>query len=112
LMQYTDGTFYGATNAGGGKTWDGTIYNFSMGLAPFVQPNPTFGKAGGEARILGNNLTGATSVTFNGVPATSFTVASPTEIIATVPSGATSGAIQVATPSGTLNSNIAFQVLP
>jgi uncharacterized protein (TIGR03437 family) len=53
-----------------------------------------------------------TSVTFNGVPATKFTAVSATFIKAEVPTGATTGTIVVTTPSGTLSSNVAFQVLP
>ena len=82
-----------------------------MGLAPFVQANPNFGKSGQVIGILGNNLTGTTSVAFNGVPAT-FKVVSSTYIKAELPTGATTGAIEVTTPSGTLKSNVAFQVLP
>jgi len=113
LMQATDGNFYGATFQGGtsGPTGYGTIYRLSMGLAPFVRTNPTFGNPGRTIGILGNNLTGATAVSFNGTPAT-FTVVSDTFIKATVPMGATSGTIQVTTPSGTLDSNVSFQVLP
>jgi uncharacterized protein (TIGR03437 family) len=83
----------------------------STGLSPFVSALPAAGKAGRVVGIVGNNLTGATSVTFNGTPAT-FTVVSGTVIKATVPAGATTGTIQVTTPSGTLNSNVAFVVLP
>ena len=72
---------------------------------------PTFGKIGQVVKILGNNLTGTTSVTFGGVSA-AFKVVSSTFIEATVPSGATTGTIQVTRPSGTLQSNVAFQVLP
>ena len=52
---------------------------------------------------------GSTGVTFNG-RAAQFTIVSPSEITATVPAGATTGPVQVTTPSGTLTSNIAFQV--
>ena len=72
---------------------------------------PNFGKAGSVAYILGNNLTGTTGVTFNGTPAV-FNVISDSEIKAKVPSGATTGEIQVITPTSTLNSNVAFQVEP
>ncbi len=58
-----------------------------------------------------NNLTGTSSVTFNGT-AGSFTVVSNTEIKTTVPSGATTGTVQVTTPGGTLNSNVVFRVRP
>jgi uncharacterized protein (TIGR03437 family) len=60
---------------------------------------------------LSTDLTGATSVTFNGTAAV-FKVASPTLVTTTVPTGATSGKIQVVTPSGTLSSNVPFRVLP
>jgi uncharacterized protein (TIGR03437 family) len=52
---------------------------------------------------------GLTKVTFNGVAA-SFTVASDTEIKAVVPDGATTGSVQVVTPSGTLTSNVRFRI--
>jgi len=63
--------------------------------------------------ILGTNLTGASIVTFNGTPA-AFGVSSNsgTEITATAPAGASSGEVQVVTPSGTLSSNVPFRVLP
>jgi uncharacterized protein (TIGR03437 family) len=59
--------------------------------------------------ILGTKLTGATSVTFNGTAA-KFTVVSNSEITTTVPAGATTGEVKVVTPSGTLASNVSFQV--
>ena len=61
--------------------------------------------------ILGDNLTGTTKVSFNGISA-AFTVDSDTEITATVPAGAATGMIEVTTPSGTLYSNAAFVVTP
>ena len=109
LMQATNGSFYGMTQFGG-STGYGTVFEFSTGLEPFVAESPTFGKVGQVVRILGNDLTGATSVTFNSMPAT-FKVVSSTFIEATVPSGATTGSIEVQTPSGTLKGNVAFQVI-
>ena len=109
LYQGTDGLFYGGTE--GGASGFGTIFSLSMGLAPFIKASPNFGRTSTYVGILGNNLTGTSSVTFNGVPA-SFTVVSNTFLKAQVPSGATTGTIQVTTPSGTLNSNLAFQILP
>lgn len=115
LLQATDGNFYGTTAAGGKSCFDlfgcGTAFKVSTGLGPFVAPNPGFGKVGGSVMILGNNLTGTTSVTFNGTTAT-FTVVSGTYIKAEVPTGATSGTIEVTTPSAMLSSNVAFQILP
>jgi hypothetical protein len=112
LQQATSGIFYGTTFACVDDGFEeGSVYTLSMGLAPFVAANPTFGSDGWDITILGNNLTGATSVTFNGAAAT-FTVVSDTYIAATVPSGATTGTIEVTTPGGTLSSNVAFRVLP
>jgi uncharacterized repeat protein (TIGR03803 family) len=116
LVQGTDGLFYGETTAGGTITRDcpggcGTIFSVSVGLGPFVKTQPVFGNVGAAVRILGPKLTGATSVTFNGIAAT-FTVVSPSLITATVPAAATTGAVQVVTPHGTLSTNVPFSVLP
>jgi uncharacterized repeat protein (TIGR03803 family) len=112
LVQGTDGSFYGATPDGGGGCISqncGTIFSLSVGLRPFVKTTPTSGKVGEDVTILGNNLTGTTSVTFNGTAAT-FTVVSGTEIKTTVPSGATTGFVEVTTPKKTLKSNVVFRV--
>ncbi|MGA7292640.1 MAG: choice-of-anchor tandem repeat GloVer-containing protein [Terriglobales bacterium] len=115
LMQDTNGTFYG-TMQEGGESWptcspvcDGTIFSLDMNLSPFVETLPIYGKVGAAVKILGTNLKGATSVTFNGIPAT-FKAASSSEITTKVPVGATSGVVQVVTPSGTLSGNRIFQV--
>jgi uncharacterized repeat protein (TIGR03803 family) len=110
LVQGTDGSFYGSTGYGGSGLY-GTVYRLSMGLGPFVRTVPAFGKVGASVTILGTDLTGATSVTFNGTPA-SINAVHPSAITVTVPGGATTGTVVVTTPSGTLSSNIAFQVLP
>jgi uncharacterized repeat protein (TIGR03803 family) len=116
LVQGTDGNFYGTTDYGGSSACStglgcGTVFRLSMGLAPFVRTLPTARAAGGNVTILGNNLTGTTSVTFNGTAATLITV-SDTAITTTVPTGATTGTVQVVTPSGTLTSNVPFRVIP
>jgi uncharacterized repeat protein (TIGR03803 family) len=108
LVQATNGTFYGVTGLGG-HSGDGTIFSVSMGLGPFVKTVPTAAKVGTTVLILGTDLTGASTVTFNGKTA-KFKVVSATEITATVPTGATTGTVVVTTPSGTLKS-WAFQVL-
>ena len=56
-------------------------------------------------------FTGATEVKFNNAPATTYTVASDTELWATVPAGATTGPIRVTTPLGTVSSTTQFNVL-
>jgi uncharacterized repeat protein (TIGR03803 family) len=111
LIQATDGNFYGTTSAGGGGNNGGTAFKLSMGLAPFVQTLPASSKVGAQVKILGTDLTGATSVTFDGTAAT-FKVDGRTLIVATVPVGARTGKVRVKTPKGTLVSNIAFRVLP
>ncbi len=109
LFQAIDGDFYGATAYGPPPCCYGTIYKLSNGLSPQVKPAPAAGKAGQSVIVLGNGLTGSTSVTFNGIAA-EFTVESDTYIRATVPAGATTGTVSVVTPSGTLNSNPQFVV--
>ena len=116
LFQATNGKFYGTTYQGGdlscgGGYGCGTVFSLSVGLGPFVQTLPTSGKVGAKVIILGSNLTDTTSVTFNGAAAT-FTVVKSTQITATVPTGATTGTVEVTTPSGTLSSNVAFRVMP
>jgi uncharacterized repeat protein (TIGR03803 family) len=108
LIQDTNGTFYGATYEGGANG-GGTVFSLSVGLGPFVETNPTSGKVGAVVKILGTDLTGATSVTFNGTAA-KFKVVSKSEVKTTVPEGATTGTVEVTTPNGTLKSNVVFRV--
>jgi hypothetical protein len=81
-----------------------------VGLRPFVETLPASGKAGVAVKILGANLTGATGVSFHGAVA-KFTVVSSTEIETSVPTGATTGTVDVKLPSGTLPSNVPFRVI-
>jgi large repetitive protein len=108
LVQATNGTFYGTT-AGGGANSYGTVFSLSVRLGPFVEREPNSGTIGTAVIILGNNLTGTTSVTFNGTAA-AFTIVSSSEIKTTVPNGATTGKVKVTTPSRTLSSNANFRV--
>ena len=110
LMQATNGTFYGTNSDGGtGGNIAGTVFSLSVGLGAFVETIPTSGKVKAAVTILGTDLTGATSVTFNGTAAT-FDVVSSSKITTTVPTGATTGTVEVKTPSGTLKSNVVFTV--
>jgi uncharacterized repeat protein (TIGR03803 family) len=113
LFQATSGKLYGQAYSGGTSSacsgGCGTNYGLSVGLKPFVQTLPTSGKAGETIQILGTDLSGATSVAFNGTMAT-FSVTSGTLISATVPAGATTGFVTVTTPSSTLRSNTKFRV--
>jgi uncharacterized repeat protein (TIGR03803 family) len=110
LVQGTTGTFYGTTAAGGIDD-DGTVFSLDMGLSPFVAFVHNSGKVGKTGGILGQGLTGTTSVSLNGTTV-NFTVKSDTFLTATVPDGATTGPVTVTTPSGTLTSNVPFRVLP
>lgn len=110
LLQHTDGAFYGTTNAGGNGCCDGTVFSLSTGLGAFVAFVRSYGKVGQTGGILGQGLTGTTSVMLNGVPA-NFTVVSDTYLTATVPPGATTGYVTVTTPTAVLTSNVPFRVI-
>ena len=71
--------------------------------------SPAQGSVGTQVKINGANFNGATSVNFNGTAA-SFTVNSPTQIIATVPSGATTGPIGVTASGITVTTSGFFTV--
>src|SRR5579883_773917 len=113
LLQATDGYFYGTTLGGGNggncQYGCGTVFRLNVGLAPFVETQPTSGQVGTPVTILGTDLRGATGVTFNGTPAP-INSNTGSAITTTVPAGATTGSVQVTTLSGTLTSNTDFQV--
>lgn len=60
--------------------------------------------------ITGSNLSGVTSVTFNGVPATSFSIDSPTQISAVFPIAATTGKIVLTNNTASATSTVNFEV--
>jgi len=109
-LQDTDGKFYGTTSVGG-RAGYGSVYSLDMGLGPFATFVLPTGKVGQSAQILGQALTGTTSVTFNGIPATSFAVVKDTYMTAVVPAGATTGPVVVTTPGGKLTSNVNFRII-
>jgi uncharacterized repeat protein (TIGR03803 family) len=117
LVQRTNGEFYGTAAAGGssgacsGVGGCGTVFSLSVGLGPFVETRPTTGLAGRIVEILGTDLTGATSVSFNGTAAV-FEVVSSSLIVTKVPAGASTGKVEVVTPGGTLSTYVSFQVRP
>lgn len=108
-MQHTNGSLFGL-NIRGGALGDGGIYSLADGIAPFVSLVETLGPVGKKVGILGQGFSGATSVTFNGAPA-SFKVTSDTFMTATVPSGET-GIVTVNASGGTLFSRQIFKVTP
>jgi len=109
LVQHTNGKFYG--NTVGNSLGGSVFYSLDMSLKPFVSLVNWSGKVGATAEILGQGFTGTTKVSFNGVQAT-FKVVSDTYLTATVPSGATTGFVNVQTPGGSLKSNRKFLVVP
>jgi hypothetical protein len=95
-------------------TPNGTTWNLSFTVTSSPPPTissftPTSGLAGTSVDIQGTDLTGATSVNFNGAVA-SYTVNSSTEITAQVPTAATTGPISVTTPGGAAASSSSFTV--
>jgi IPT/TIG domain len=93
----TSATNFTVTTGGGGAP---TVTSFL----------PTSGPVGTHVTINGTNFTGVTSVQFNGVAATSYTVNSTVRITATVPTGATTGPISVSNGGGTGTSSGSFMV--
>jgi large repetitive protein len=98
------------------KTASGTATsatNFTVtttSAAPTISSfSPSSGSVGTSVTINGTNLTGATWVKFNGVMAT-ITSNTATQIVAKVPTGATTGPITVKTASGTAISATNFTV--
>ena len=82
-----------------------------IGLPVISSFTPTSGNTGTTITVTGTALTGATAVTINGNPVTSFTVVSDTSITAVVPSGST-GPVRVTTPGGTNVSSTNFTYNP
>jgi uncharacterized repeat protein (TIGR03803 family) len=115
LVQDTNGIFYGTTETGGTGSectgGCGTVFSLNANLPQTVHLWPYSGNVQEKIEVLGTNLTGATSVTFNGTLA-EFTVLSRSLITTTVPTGATSGPVEVVTPAGKVSSNAPFIVRP
>ena len=72
---------------------------------------PRAALAGQVVTLTGTDLTTVTRVTFGGVAAAGFSVASNTTLLATVPAGAATGPIAVATPQGPATAPGVFTVL-
>ena len=99
-----------AVTTAGGTATSSTNFEVTPPGAPTISSfTPTSGPVGTTVVISGTAFTGASSVTFNGTGAT-FTVNSDTQITATVPSGATTGPIDVTTGGGTATSASSFTV--
>ena len=106
----TSGSIRVTTAAGTGTS--ATAYTVTLPVPTVTALTPTSGIAGATVTLTGTNLTGATAVAFNGIPAPSFTVVSATQMTAVVPVGATTGKVTVTTPGGTATSSGSFTVTP
>ena len=76
-------------------------------ITSFDPPN---GPTGTMVTLSGSNLRGTIAVTFNNIPAQSFTILSNTKITAVVADGVTSGPITVNSPAGPATSSTSFLV--
>ena len=90
-----------------GNTTTGSNYTVLPHISSFT---PAAGQIGGSVVITGSGFDLASAVTLNGVSAV-FTLDTPTQITATVPS-TTSGPIAVTTPAGVATSTTNFKILP
>jgi gliding motility-associated-like protein len=96
------------TTPGGTAT---TSSSFTVFLPPTLSSfTPSSGAINSSVVITGTNFTGATAVNFNGVSATTFTVNSATQITARIPVGATTGAVSVTAPGGTVTSTTSITI--
>jgi uncharacterized repeat protein (TIGR03803 family) len=111
LVQNTNGILYGETYQGGSGN-GGVFYSWNAGIAPFVSlVGYPVGAAGTKVEILGQGLTGTTSVKF-GTGSATYTVVNDTYLTAIVPTSGTTGIVTVATPGGTLKSKQTYKVVP
>lgn len=111
VSQDTNGTFYGTATYGIGGAADGTTFELSTGLSPFVSFLRNSGKVGQTIGIFGQGLTGTTAVSFGSATAT-FQIRSDAFLTAVVPAGAQTGFVEVTTASRFLKSNVPFRVVP
>jgi hypothetical protein len=94
-----------------GPTGPYTFSGFSTTLPVINFLAPTSGAVGSSVKLTGSGFTKARGVTFDGFPASTFTVNSDASITVTVPAGATSGRIGVRGPAGTGYSTSDFTVV-
>jgi uncharacterized repeat protein (TIGR03803 family) len=109
LVQHTNGKFYG--NSAGNSLGGSVFYSFAVGLKAFTKLEIWSAKVGATVGILGEGFSGATAVSFDGIPA-QFKNTSDTYMTATVPAGALTGKLAVTTFTGSLKSDRSFLVVP
>jgi|GEM_PF-2807309 len=95
----------------GTATQDG--FTVSGSQVPSISAfTPTSGAEGTEVTVTGSGFTGATAVTFDGVPASCFSVLEDGQLTAGLGLRTTSGPVRVTNSRGTGVSSAAFNVLP
>ncbi len=81
---------------GGVCTSTSNALNVTYTTTPVITSfGPTAGPVGTVISLAGTGFTGATGVSFNGTPATTFNIVSDVFAVATVPAGATTGLITI-----------------
>jgi uncharacterized repeat protein (TIGR03803 family) len=113
LMQHTNGSIYGATEAGGAND-AGVFYRLSPANPVQVLEiaGPAWVKPGEPVEILGSDLSEISKLTFGGVKA-KFQPGSDTFIIATVPNAAVDGLITATLTTGQqIKTQNAIHILP
>jgi len=81
-------------------------------IAPTITSFPATACTGNTITLNGSGFLGATSISFNGVDAPSFSINSATSLTVTVPSNAASGLITVTSPGGTATSSGNITITP
>lgn len=90
--------------------WDAQL-SCIFNLPTITSITPIVGQAGSPVLITGTGLSAATSVLFNGTASgATFNMVSPTQLLAFVPAGATTGQIRIVAPGGTVTSQQVFTV--
>ncbi|MFN4083925.1 MAG: IPT/TIG domain-containing protein [Bacteroidia bacterium] len=102
-------TVAGLSSTGSAITFTGTELNAPPTITSI---NPSAARIGANVTIRGTLFTGASAISFNGVPQTTYTVVNDTTITTTVPAGATTGPVSVTNPFGTGTSTFNFVVIP
>ena len=92
-----------------GGTSNGVLFTLTLPAPALSSLNPTNGPVGTSVTISGTDLSGATSVSFNGTLQTTIAGNTATSLTVAVPTGATTGNVTVTTPNGTSN-GLAFTV--